>query len=145
MTTADRRPGCPDRGPCLDRGLCPDRGPRPDRGPHPDRGMVTAELAVGTVAVVLVTLMFAWGLHLFTRQLLLEDTVAEVARQSARGDRVAVAAARTDAPAGTRLTVTPEASEVRVRGELPSGPPGRPEDLVLVAEARVLLEPGRKR
>lgn len=107
--------------------------------------MVTAELAVGTVAVVLVTLLLAWGLHLFTRQLLLEDTVAEVARQTARGDRTAVAAARTDAPAGTRLTVSPEAQAVLVRGELPSGPPGRPEDFVLVAEARVLLEPGTVR
>ncbi|QGF22829.1 TadE family type IV pilus minor pilin [Raineyella fluvialis] len=107
-----------------------------------DRGMVTAELALGTVVIVLMTLVFGWGLHLFTRQLLLEDTVAEVARQSARGDRMGVVDARADAPAGTRLTVTQESGVVRVRGELPSGPAGRPERVVLVAEARVLREPG---
>ncbi len=117
-----------------------------ERPEHRDaRGMVTAELAVGTIAVILVTLLFGWGLHLFTRQLLLEDAVAEVARQSARGDRAAAASARTDAPAGTVLTVTEETGGVRVRGELPSGPPGRLRDVVLVAEARVLLEPGSAR
>lgn len=104
--------------------------------------MVTAELALGTVAVVMVTILLVWALHLVTRQLLLEDTVAEVARQSARGDRTAVAAARADAPPGTRIELREEQGAIVVRAELPSGPPGHPGVMVLDAEARVLVEPG---
>ncbi|SDB80744.1 hypothetical protein GA0111570_10363 [Raineyella antarctica] len=106
------------------------------------RGMVTAELALGAVAVVMITVVLAWGLHLVTSQLLLEDTVAEVARQAARGDRAAVASARSDAPPGTRLEVLQESGALVVRAELDSGPPTHPRAVVLTAEARVIAEPG---
>lgn len=107
-----------------------------------DRGMVTAELALGTVAVLIVTIMLAWCLHLVTRQLLLEDTVAEVARQAARGDRTAVTRARADAPLGTRIEIREQAGALVVHAELPSGPPGHPRAFALSAEAQVLREPG---
>lgn len=107
-----------------------------------ERGMVTAELALGALAVAMVTIMLAWCLHLVTRQLLLEDTVAEVARQAARGDRTAVAAARTDAPPGTRIDVREESGAVVARAEQSVGPPGKLPGVLLTAEARVLTEPG---
>lgn len=107
-----------------------------------ERGMVTAELAAGTLAVVMITVLLAWCLHLVTRQLLLEDTVAEVARQAARGDRTAIAAARADAPPGTMLTVREDAGAILVRAEQAGGGPGALPGVVLTAEARVLTEPG---
>lgn len=107
-----------------------------------ERGMVTAELAAGTLAVVMVTVLLAWCLHLVTRQLLLEDTAAEVARQAARGDRAAVATARADAPPRTLVTVREEAGAILVRAEQAGGGPGSLPGVVLTAEARVLTEPG---
>ena len=110
-----------------------------------ERGMVTAELALGALAVAMVTVMLAWCLHLVTRQLLLEDTVAEVARQAARGDRTAVVAAQTDAPPGTSIEVREEPGAFVARAEQSVGPPGKLPGVLLTAEARVLTEPGAPR
>ena len=106
-----------------------------------DRGMVTAELAVGLVVVVLAAVVLAWGLHLVVRQMLLEDAVAEVARQVARGDEDAVDAARAEAPPGARISVREGDRITVVTGEVASGPPGRRAVVTLRAEARVLTEP----
>ena len=111
-------------------------------GASRDRGMVTAELALGLVVVVFATVVLAWGLSLVIRQMLLEDAVAEVARQVAREDAEAVEAARGDAPPGARITVESGDRITLVSGELDSGPPGRRAVVTLRAEARVLTEPG---
>ena len=112
---------------------------------RPERGMVTAELAVGVLAVMLVTLMLAWCLHLVTRQLLLEDTAAEVARQAARGDLVAVTAAREDAPPGTVIELSREMGSVVARARTTVDGLEALPAVELTAEARVLVEPGETR
>lgn len=104
--------------------------------------MVTAEMAVGVLAVVVVTVMLAWCLHLVTRQLLLEDTAAEVARQAARGDRAAVEAARQDAPSGTEVDIGREGSAVVVRARTHAIGVAALPALELRAEARMIVEPG---
>lgn len=110
--------------------------------PRPDRGMVTAELAVGMLAVLVVTVMMAWCLHLVTRQLLLEDAAAEIARQAARGDLAAVTAARRDAPPGAVIELSREAGSVVARARLSAGGPEMLPSVELTAVARVLVEPG---
>ena len=112
------------------------------RGWSPERGMVTAELAVGVLAVVLVTVMLAWSLHLVTRQLLLEDTAAEVARQAARGDVAAVAEARKDAPPRTQVDIRREGTTIVVRARTDTVGVAALPSVELRAEARTIVEPG---
>ena len=54
------------------------------------RGLVTAELAVTTLAAFAVLTMMCWGIYLVVTQLRCVDTAAAVARQAARGDTTAV-------------------------------------------------------
>lgn len=104
--------------------------------------MVTAELAVGALAVVMLTILLAWCVHLATRQLVLEDAVAEVARQTARGDHAGVSAVRADAPPGTTFSVKHEGQAIVVRAQQGGPAPGRLPTVMLTAEAKVLVEPG---
>ena len=59
---------------------------RADRAPD-GRGMVTAELAVTTLAAFTLLIIMCWGIFLVVMQLRCIDTAAAVARQTARGDR----------------------------------------------------------
>ena len=115
--------------------------------------MVTAELAVATLAAGLMLIMLSWGIFLITVQLRCMDSASEVARQIARGDDAAAAAARDRAPegAGFELSESSELVIVKVRvGVRPfafrsGGAPAHRSGLRAVklgAEARVVPEPG---
>ena len=82
-----------------------------------DRGMVTAELAVATLAALVIMLLLSWGIYLMVIQVRCIDTAAEVARQAARGDDAAVARARREAPAGARVQIARSDGLVRVDGQ----------------------------
>ena len=76
--------------------------------------MVTAELAVATLAAAALMIMLSWGIFLITIQLRCIDTAAAVARQTARGDTAAVVAARSRAPRGAVVEVSKTPTLVRV-------------------------------
>ena len=62
--------------------------------------MVTAELAVATLAALVIMLLLSWGIYLMVVQVRCIDTAGEVARQAARGDDAAVARAGGRRPRG---------------------------------------------
>ena len=82
--------------------------------PCDGRGMVTAELAVTTLTAFTLLVMMCWGISLVVLQLRCVDAAAAVARQTARGDQAGVAHARSQAPAGARISVQRRASLVIV-------------------------------
>jgi hypothetical protein len=86
---------------------------RPTR-PGDGRGMVTAELAVTTLTAFTLLVMMCWGISLMVLQLRCIDTAAAVARQTARDDQAGVAHARSQAPAGAKITVSERAALVTV-------------------------------
>jgi hypothetical protein len=115
--------------------------------------MVTAELAVATLAAGAMLIMLSWGIFLISVQLRCMDSASEVARQIARGDDAAAAAARDRAPEGAEfeLSKTSELVIVKVRVSVRpfafrSGPAqAQRSGLTVVkldAEARVVPEPG---
>ena len=118
------------------------------------RGMVTAELAVATLAAGAMLIMLSWGIFLITVQLRCMDSASEVARQIARGDKAAAATARDRAPEGARfeLSKTSELVIVKVGVSVrpfafrsATAPAPRWSGLRAVkldAEARVVPEPG---
>jgi hypothetical protein len=67
--------------------------------------MVTAELAVATLAAGALISALSWGIFLITLQLRCIDSAAQVARQAARGDTAAVAAAKARGPRGAAFDV----------------------------------------
>jgi hypothetical protein len=117
-------------------------GGRRDR----DRGMVTAELAVATLAALVIMLLLSWGIYLMVVQVRCIDTAAEVARQAARGDDAAVARARREAPAGARVRIARSEGLVRVDVSVVAKP--LTDQLVgvpLRARAEVVPEPTEPR
>ncbi len=105
--------------------------------------MVTAELAVATLAALVLLGMMLWGIFLVVVELRCVDTAAAVARQEARGDTRGVRMARAAAPPGASVTTSTRAGvvtvTVRVRARpLVQGMPTVP----LSARARVAREPG---
>ena len=72
---------------------------------RPDRGMVTAELAVATLAGTAMMIMLCWGVYLVVMQVRCLDVATEVARQAARGDTAAVRRAEREAPPGAVVSV----------------------------------------
>ncbi len=120
--------------------MSPARG---GRCPRSGRGMVTAELAVAILAALSLFLLLCWGIVLVVQQLRCVDTAAAVARQEARGDRQAAAAARSQAPDGARIQVRRRPGQVVVRVDVRVAPlgPGR-LSVPLTAEAAVVPEPG---
>jgi hypothetical protein len=81
---------------------------RPDEaGPVPDQGMVTAELAVGLPAVMLVLAVALSAIATVTMQLRCADAAEVAARLAARGElpAVSVAAARAVAPRGALVRI----------------------------------------
>ena len=79
-----------------------------------ERGMVTAELAVATLAAGALLVALSWGVFIITLQLRCIDSAAAVARQAARGDTAAVAAAKARAPLGATFEVRRTAELVTV-------------------------------
>ncbi|GAB3625152.1 hypothetical protein GCM10027418_32390 [Mariniluteicoccus endophyticus] len=108
-----------------------------------ERGMVTAELALGLVALV-VALTAAFGLvGVALVQGQCWDTASEVARQVARGDDEAARRARRDAPRGADVDVDRRGNVVVVEVEAPARPFGeRGPTVRLRASAQVVTEPG---
>jgi hypothetical protein len=118
-----------------------------------DRGMVTAELAVATLAAGALLTALSWGIFLITLQLRCIDSAAEVARQTARGDMPAVAAAKARAPSRATFEVRRTAQLVTVEVGLavdpfsfdalrPTSPPASgPSTVSLRARAVVVPEP----
>jgi len=69
------------------------------------RGMVTAELAVTTLAAFALLTAMCWGMNLVVTQLRCVDAAAAIARQAARGDTVAIAKAKAAAPSGATIAI----------------------------------------
>ena len=107
------------------------------------RGMVTAELAVATLAAFTLMIMMCWGIYLLVMQLRCVDTAAAVARQAARGDASAVTQAQRQAPAGASVVVDKRPALIAVTVRLSARPiaAGLPA-VPLQAEASVVPEPG---
>src|SRR5215218_5428385 len=118
-----------------------------------ERGMVTAELAVATLAAGAMLIMLSWGVFVMTVQLRCIDSAAEVARQMARGDRAAVSDAKDRALEGAAFETanSPELVTVKVRvgvrpfvfrSGIASTNKSRLPTVSLTAQARVVPEPG---
>ncbi len=103
--------------------------------------MVTAELAVGSLAAVIILVVLGWGLSLAVAQLRLTDVAAEVARQLARGDDAAVRAAEQRAPRGALMTVGTEGDMVVVTARLDVRPAAGLPAVSLSAAAQTRKEP----
>jgi hypothetical protein len=104
--------------------------------------MVTAELAVTTLTAFTLLVMMCWGISLVVLQLRCIDTAAAVARQTARSDEAAVSLARSQAPAGARITVQQRPGLVTVTVRVVAQP--LVDGLVTVplqARAQVVPEP----
>jgi len=105
--------------------------------------MVTAELAVATLAALAVLTMLCWAIFLVVMQMRCIDTAGEVARQAARKDTAGVQRAKRDAPEGAQVRVTSNSSVISVEVRLMARPFA--EWLVsvpLTAKAEVVSEPG---
>jgi hypothetical protein len=105
--------------------------------------MVTAELAVATLAALVLLAAMLWGIFLVVVELRCVDTAAAVARQLARGDDKGVRMARAAAPEGATVTTTSRAGVVTVVVAVRARPPapGLPA-VPLRARAVVAREPG---
>ena len=106
------------------------------------RGMVTAELAVTTLAAFAMLTMMCWGIYVVVTQLRCVDAAAAVARQAARGDGTAVARAKAGAPSGATITIDKRPNAVTVTVKVRARPLGRWLVAVpLEARAEVVPEP----
>lgn len=104
--------------------------------------MVTAELAFAGIGAALACVLLAWTLAVVGLLVRCQDTAAEVARQEARSDHAAAAAAMADRPAGAQVQVRQDTQQVTVVVELSARPwaawlPSVP----VTARATVLREP----
>jgi hypothetical protein len=108
--------------------------------------MVTAELAVATLAALLLMIMLCWSIYLVVLQMRCIDVATEVARQEARHDTDAVRRAKQDAPDGARIEVDRTTSRVTVTVRLRARPLAAGLGSVpLEARAEVVPEPGPDR
>jgi hypothetical protein len=106
--------------------------------------MVTAELAVATLAALALLTMMCWGVYLVVVQLRCIDTAAAVARQVARGDKAATSRAEAAAPEGAKVVVERRPNLVAVTVRIQAKPIAQWLVVVpLVARAEVVPEPGQ--
>lgn len=122
-----------------------DAGPgHGDAGPrHGDAGMVTAELALGAGALAVLFTLLVGMIWVLAAQFGCENAATEIARQEARGDRVAVAAARARLPHGARVSIDRAGGGAAVTVELEARPWGDQLPAVPVqARAVAAWEPG---
>ncbi|SDD10165.1 TadE family protein [Auraticoccus monumenti] len=114
--------------------------PRCERG---DRGMVTAELALGTVAALVLMVLLGGCLGLVGVQLANGAIAAEVAEQVARGDEEAAERAQRRGGDDVEVEVQRSAGGVVVRASrevAPVGPLG--PRLTITGSARASWQPG---
>jgi hypothetical protein len=106
------------------------------------RGMVTAELAVTTLAAFAMLTMMCWGIYLVVTQLRCVDAAAAIARQAARGDASAVGKARAAAPSCAAIVIDERPNLVTVIVRVKARPLGHWLVAVpLEASAQVIPEP----
>jgi hypothetical protein len=106
------------------------------------RGMVTAELAVTTLAAFALLTTMCWGMYLIVTQLRCVDTAAAIARQAAREDTIAVAKAKAAAPSGATIAIDKRPNLVIVSVRVKARPLARWLVAVpLEARAQVVPEP----
>jgi hypothetical protein len=111
-------------------------------GANKEGGMVTAELAVTTLAAFAVLTMMCWGIYLVVTQLRCVDAAAAVARQAARADAATVAKAKAGAPTGATIMIDKRPNLVTVTVRVRARPLGRWMAAVpLDARAQVVPEP----
>ncbi|MFD9969102.1 TadE family type IV pilus minor pilin [Streptomyces sp. NPDC059017] len=112
---------------------------RPCRGA--DRGSVTAEAAVAVPALVVFTMALVWALMAASAQIQCVDAARAGARAAARSEpeAAALSAARSVAPAGSKISLGRDGDLWRVRVEAASPGPGTAA-LTLSAEAVALAE-----
>ena len=104
--------------------------------------MVTAELAVTTLAAFAVLTMMCWGIYLVVTQLRCVDAAAAIARQAARSDEAGVSKARASAPAGASIAIDTRPGWITVVVRVRARPLGRWLVAVpLEARAQVIPEP----
>ena len=105
--------------------------------------MVTAELAVSTLAAMAMLVLLCWGIYLVVMQLRCIDVATEVARQAARGDDAAVRRAEQQAPDGAVVSVRRGRSITSVVVRLSARPfASWLVPVPLQAKAEVVPEPG---
>ena len=106
------------------------------------RGMVTAELAVTTLAAFALLTAMCWGMYLVVTQLRCVDAAAAIARQAARGDTVAITKAKAGAPSGATIAIDKRPNLVIVSVRVKARPLARWLVAVpLQARAQVVPEP----
>jgi hypothetical protein len=104
--------------------------------------MVTAELAVTTLAAFALLTTMCWGVSLIVTQLRCVDAAAAIARQASRGDTAAVAKAKAAAPPGATIAIDERPSLMTVTVRVRARPLGRWLVAVpLEAQAHVVPEP----
>ena len=110
-----------------------------------DRGMVTAELAVATLAALVIMLLLSWGIYLMVVQVRCIDTAAEVAGRP-RGVTTRPSLGRREAPAGARVQIARSEGLVRVNVSVVARPLAkRLVGVPLQARAEVVPEPEEPR
>ena len=104
--------------------------------------MVTAELAVTTLAAFALLTAMCWGIYLVVTQLRCVDAAAAIARQAARSDEAGVSKARASAPSGATIAIDKRPSLITVVVRVRARPLGRWLVAVpLEARAQVIPEP----
>jgi hypothetical protein len=104
--------------------------------------MVTAELAVATLAAFTLLITMCWGIYLVVTQLRCVDAAAAIARQAARGDVMGVAKAKAAAPSAAAITIDKRPSLITVVVRIKARPLGHWLVAVpLEARAEVVPEP----
>lgn len=121
-----------------DKVMAPDAADGPDQ-----RGMVSVELALGTMAALLVAAMMMWAVSLGIAQMRCSDAALQGARAVARGESVSTSDIERIAPDDARVTVDREGRDVVVTVSVESrfmglGP------VRLTGTGRYPLEPGEK-
>ena len=104
--------------------------------------MVTAELAVATLAALVLLGMMLWAIFLVVAELRCVDVASAVARQQARGDAKGVRLARAAAPPGATVSTSTRSHVVTVRVSVRVLPFAGLPAVPLGASARVAEEPG---
>ncbi len=108
------------------------------------RGMVTAEMAVASLLLAFIAGAMTGLFGLGITQIRCTDSAAEIARQAARGDVVAVERVSRQVPAGAVVTTDrAEGAMVSVTVSAVVRPvPGLPLTATVVGRAVTPLEPG---
>ncbi len=99
---------------------------RPVARGDPQRGMVTAEIAAGFPALVLVLFMAIWAITIAVGHLRCSDAAREAARAAARGEDLAVVreVAAESAPSGADVVIDEVDGTIEVRVSTRMAMPG---------------------